>query len=134
MKKETKNLRGDRPGLKRETRLLFFGLLGMTVLLTALYFALQSVFPYMHYLYLAVGVIVGFWYVIYNRGFVTKNATPEMFSEQIPLQEREEMIEDGKRRMRRSRPALLIIFPIIVTLACDLIYLIVLPTIKELLS
>ncbi len=105
--------------------------MGMTVLLSVLYFSLQAVFPYMHYLYLGVGVIVGFWYLIYNHGFVTKNATPDMFSSEIPLQERIEMIEDGKRRMKRSRPALLIIFPIIVTLACDVLYLIVLPMFKE---
>ncbi len=102
-----------------------------TLFFAVLYFVISKISYYAQLAvcmtYLIGGGALGLWYVIYNRGFVTKGKTPEMLSSDIPYDERVAMIEDGRRRMERSRWALLIIFPILATFLLDMIYLFLIP-------
>ncbi len=102
-----------------------------TVFFASLYFLISKMGYYAQLAvcmgYLLGGGALGLWYVIYNRGFVTKGKTPDMLSPDIPPNERIAMIEDGKRRIERSRWALLIILPILATFLLDMIYLFLIP-------
>lgn len=99
-----------------------------TAALACLYFVLASHgFPYISFVYLLGGGALALWYVIYNRGFNTRGKTADMLPDHIPLAEREELIEEGNRRMQKSRWALLILLPILITLLLDMIYLFLIP-------
>jgi hypothetical protein len=102
-----------------------------TLFFAVLYFVISKISYYAQLAvcmtYLIGGGALGLWYVIYNRGFVTKGKTPDMLSADIPYDERVAMVEDGRRRMERSRWALLIIIPILATFLLDMIYLFLIP-------
>ncbi len=111
--------------LKKETQKRMLTLLLNSALLITLYFFISEKlkFPYILYIYLAAGVILGFSYVIYNRGFVGKNTTPDMLPETMSLAEKQAFLDDCKARMQKSRWVLLILIPIILAILADVIYL-----------
>ena len=90
-----------------------------------IYYLIVPKFPYLFYIYAAVAVIFGFAYVIYNRGLTAKGLTPEMLPDTMSASEKQEFIEKGKLRMRKSRWMLMILFPSVFTVACDMFYLFV---------
>lgn len=77
--------------------------------------------------YMALAAISIFAYVIYNRGFSRRGLTPEMLPDTMSEEEKEEFIEDGKRRIRKSRPLFMIAFAFVFTFIMDVIELIALP-------
>ena len=87
-------------------------------------------FPYMHYLYLLAGGALGIYYVVYNRGFIGKNLTPDALPADMTAADKQKFIEDCMQRMKKSRWMLTIIIPIIITIAIDVILLLFLPTIE----
>lgn len=112
-----------------ETKRLAGFLLINTVLCIVLYFWVTTTFefPYMPAIYLLVGVGVGLYYLIYNRGFALKNATPDMLPSHLSPVEKQRMLEDAKQRAHNSRWALTIIVPIVLTILADMIYLFIFP-------
>jgi hypothetical protein len=64
--------------LKPETKKLAIHLLINSILLVVLYFSVAKIFPYIWVIYLAAGAGIGFYYVIYNKGFSGKGVTPDM--------------------------------------------------------
>ena len=103
-------------------------LIANTVFFVALYYLIPLLgFIYLPFIYLAVGIGVGLWYVLYNRGFNTRGKTPEMLSDEIPLAEREAMIAEGRQRLKKSRWALTVILPVIITFFIDMIFLFLIP-------
>ncbi|MBQ8431446.1 MAG: hypothetical protein IJX28_01035 [Clostridia bacterium] len=117
-----------------ERKALMLRLLLNCIVLMTLYFVLAAAeFAYTHYIYIAAGVILGLGYVIYNKGFSGKDVTPEMLPDTMSPAEKHAFIEDSKERMRKSRWVLTFLIPILLTLACDMLYLIVLPFFGELL-
>lgn len=114
--------------MKPENKKLLLRLLLNTVLLIAIYFiAAYLQFPYIHYIYISAGIGLGFYYVIYNRGFSGKGVTPEMLPSAMSQEEKLAFIEDSKARMQKSRWVLTLLIPIIVTVAIDMTYLFILP-------
>ena len=71
-------------------------------------------------------------YVIYNRGFSRRGLTPEMLPDTMTEEEKTEFIEDGVRRLKKSRPLLIVIFAFAFTFVYDVIELIAVPFFKEL--
>lgn len=107
---------------------LAVALIGNTVLLLMLYYAAPLFrFFYLPVIYLLAGIGLALWYVGYNRGFNTRGKTADQLPDDIPLPEREELIADGKRRMKRSRWALTLLLPLIIVLLIDMIYLFFIP-------
>ena len=99
-----------------------------TVPAAVLYYGLPMLgFLYPHILFIAVGGALAVWYVIYNRGFVTRGKTAADLSDTLPLAEREAMIADGKRRAERSAWALYILLPILFILLIDTVILFLFP-------
>ena len=93
--------------------------------------------PYFHiafvaYLVIATAVILG--YVIYNRGFSRKGLTVEMLPAEWSDDKKREFIEDGDRRIKKSRPLLILLVAFAFTFAIDIIELYTLPLVLELFT
>lgn len=73
------------------------------------------------YMVLTAGFI--FAYFIYNRGMSRKGLTPEMLSDTMTEEEKLAYIEDGERRLKKSKWMLTIIFPLVLTFLFDAIEL-----------
>lgn len=109
-----------------ERKALMGRLLLHCVLILAIYYVLVYLkFEYIFHIYVAVGVCIGAYYVIYNRGFVGKNLTPEMLPDTMTAAQKQAFIEDCQARMKKSRWALTVLIPIILTIAVDMFYLFV---------
>ncbi|MBQ7346772.1 MAG: hypothetical protein IJW55_02350 [Clostridia bacterium] len=117
-----------------ETKKLLIYLLINSVILIVLYYWIPSMvdFGYMPAIYLVAGVGLTLYYVIYNRGFVAKNATPEMLPNHMSPIEKQKLIEDAKLREHKSRWVLTLLVPIILTFLADMVYLFIFPYFEEL--
>ena len=104
---------------------LFWQMVFNCVAFPVIYFLVAAKFPYIFYVYVAVALIMAFVYVIYNRGLSAKGITPEMLPDTMSVAEKAAFIEEAKCRLRKSRWMLLILFPTIFTVGCDMFYLFV---------
>ena len=111
-----------------------------TVTVTLIVFLIYRVMlntPYFHvafvaYLVLATAAILG--YVIYNRGFSRRGLTAEMLPDEWSEDKKREYIEDDERRLKKSRPLLIIVIAFAFTFAIDRIELYTLPFVLELFT
>ncbi len=139
-KKRTRVL--DKVPVKKETdkRQLYGNLMRAlcTIAITMVVFCIyrflldRLYFEYVLTAYMIIAAVIIFTYVIYNRGFARRGLTPEMLPDTMSDEEKKEFIEDGERRLRRSRPLLMLIFAFSFTFVYDVIELITIPFIKEL--
>lgn len=122
--------------MKPEGKKLLFHLLINSAVLITLYFLIPSLvnFSYMPHIYLIVGAGLALYYVIYNRGFVGKNATPDMLPNSMTPVQKQAYIEESKKRFRDSRWVLTVIVPIILTFFADMLYLFIFPYIEEMFT
>ena len=99
-----------------------------TVVSMGIYFFLTSTplwkIAVLAYIIIASVLIIA--YFIINRAFTGSGVTYEMLPDTMTHKEKEEYLADVADRERRSRPMLMVIFPIIVTLLVDLFRLFVL--------
>ncbi len=80
--------------------------------------------------YMSIAAVATFAYVIYNRGFSRLRLTPEMLPDTMTAEQKEEFIEDGKRRLKRSRPLLIVVFAFAFTFILDIIELFAFPLLQ----
>lgn len=73
------------------------------------------------YMIVMAGFIFG--YLIYNRGMTRRNITIDMLPDEWSEEQKNEYIEDGQRRLTKSKWMLTIIFPLILTFLFDCIEL-----------
>ncbi len=76
--------------------------------------------------YIVIASVLIIAYFIINRAFTGSGVTYEMLPDTMTHKEKEEYLADVADRERRSRPMLMVIFPVIVTLLVDLFRLFVL--------
>lgn len=76
--------------------------------------------------YVAVASVLIVAYFIINRAFTGSGVTYEMLPDTMTHKEKEEYLSDVAERERKTRPMLMVIFPIIITLLVDLFRLFVL--------
>ncbi|MBQ8258877.1 MAG: hypothetical protein IJY97_04865 [Clostridia bacterium] len=76
--------------------------------------------------YIVIASVLIIAYFIINRAFTGSGVTYEMLPDTMTHKEKEEYLADVADRERRSRPMLMVIFPIILTLLVDLFRLFVL--------
>lgn len=76
--------------------------------------------------YIAVASVFIIAYFIVNRAFTGSGVTYEMLPDTMTREEKQEYLADVADRERRSRPMLMVIFPVVVTLLVDLFRLFVL--------
>ena len=75
--------------------------------------------------YVVVASVLIVAYFIVNRAFTGSGVTYEMLPDTMTHKEKEEYLADVVEREKRSRPMLMVIFPIIITLLIDLFRLFV---------
>ena len=110
-------------------------LIGNSVLLIGLYFLLLWLdLWFITYVYVALGTAMTLWFIIYNRGFYAKNATPDQLPSTMTKQEKLDYIQNGKELLKKSRWMLTVILPIVLAIALDLVYLFIFPYLKEIFS
>ena len=122
--------------MKSDAKKLLIHLLLNSAILITLYFLVPSLFEfyYMPHIYLLAGAVLALYYVIYNRGFVGKNATPDMLPDTMSLADKQAFIEDSRNRLQRSKWVLTLLLPILFTFAIDMLYLFCLPVLESLFS
>ena len=122
--------RGRSIVLKSDAKKLLLQLLINSALIISLYFVMAAnvEFPYLHYVYLLAGGVLGIYYVIYNRGFIGKNLTPDSLPADMSPADKQKFIADCTMRMKKSRWMLTVIIPIILTFAIDIILLLFIPS------
>lgn len=76
--------------------------------------------------YVAIASVLIIAYFIINRAFTGSGVTYEMLPDTMTHKEKEEYLADVADREQRSRPLLMVIFPVILTLLIDLFRLFVL--------
>ena len=115
--------------MKPEGKKLLIHLLLNSVILITLYFLIPTLVPfyYMPHIYLILGAFLALYYVIYNRGFVAKNASPDELPSHMSPVQKQAFIEDGRRRFQQSKWVLTWLIPIILTFLADCIYLYLFP-------
>ena len=98
-----------------------------TVCAMGFYFFLSSTslwkFAVIAYVAVASALIVA--YFIINRAFTGSGVTYEMLPDTMTHDEKEEYLADVAERERKTRPMLMVIFPVIITLLIDLFRLFV---------
>lgn len=77
--------------------------------------------------YMTVATACVLSYVIYNRGFSRKGITAEMLPRDWSEEKKTAFIEDGKRRIKSSKPLLLVIIAFIFTFVVELVELFAIP-------
>ena len=110
------------------------------IFVTAAVFGLYRVMMTLPYFEITLGIymvsllalIVA--YMIYNRGMTRRGVTADMLPDEWSDGQKEEFIEDGKRRMKRSSWMLILIMAFLFTFAFDMLELWVLPFIDKALS
>ncbi|MBQ9759730.1 MAG: hypothetical protein IJW16_00115 [Clostridia bacterium] len=110
-------------------------LLFNTAVIVALYFVLVGIGAwFMTPIYIGLAAVSAIVFIFYNRGFYAAKATPEQLPNNMSHAEKQEYIKEGKERLSRSRWMITLIFPLILALAADMIYLYFFPSIQELFS
>ena len=100
-----------------------------TAFAMGLYFFLMNIYSLWKFVviaYVALASVLIIAYFIINRAFTGSGVTYEMLPDTMTRDEKEEYLADVADREKRSRPLLLVIFPIIITLLVDLFRLFVL--------
>ena len=89
--------------------------------------AFEDYILYTLIIYSVLATVSTLTYVIYNRGFSRRGLTPEMLPNTMSAEEKQEFIEDGEQRLRRSRPLLMVVLAFAFTCVAELVELIALP-------
>ncbi len=79
--------------------------------------------------YMVIGAVFIFAYLIYNRGFSRKGVTRDMLPSEWSEEEKDEFINSGKERLKKSRWMLVIILAFVFTFFIDMVELYLLPLI-----
>lgn len=121
--------------MKPDAKKLLIQLVVNSLIIVPLYFviAMNVQFPYLHYVYLLAGAALALYYVIYNRGFVGKNATPESLPDSMSAAEKQEFLEDCRLRQKKSRWVLTFLIPIVLTFLADAAILYLVPSLEAIL-
>ena len=111
-------------------------LVAITAVLVFVYrvFMDTPVFAYVFWGYIAVATALALAYVIYNRGFSRKGITKDMLPDHWSDDKKESFIEDGKKRLDKSKWMLMFLFAFLIVFTVDAFELFVLPTINSWLS
>ena len=112
--------KGITPEAKKLTLLLVLN----TLLAFAVYFGCVELgFSPIFFVYIGLIAVLLVVYVVYNRGFVLKGATPEMLSSELTEAQKQAMLDEAAARLRDSRWLLTLIIPLVLTLLVDAMYL-----------
>ncbi len=83
-------------------------------------------------LYTAVTLAVAIYYIIYNKGVISGTVTPEMLPPEWSTEQKQAMIDDLAQRRKKSKWALLILIPMMLVFAFELLELYFFPLLTAL--
>lgn len=108
----------------------------VTVLLLGVYYYFVQMweFQMIFGVYMAAWVISFMAYWMYNRGFSRKDVTPEMLPKEWSDERKQQFIDDGIRRMQKSRWLLYIIIPLCFVFMAEIIMTYIWPNIYQTIS
>ena len=112
--------------------------LGCLIIVTAaVFFSYRTLigfyfFEIMLVIYMVLATVAILAYVIYNRGFSRRGVTEDMLPDTMSAEEKRQFIADGERRLKKSRPLLIVIFAFAFTFIYDVFELIAIPFFKGL--
>lgn len=110
--------------ITRQTKRRALLLIACTLAGLMIYFGCVSVgFAHVFFVYIGLAAVLTVSYVVYNRGFVLKGATPDALPDTIPYEQREAMIAEAAQRLQRSQWMLMLLIPTVVALLVDACYL-----------
>ena len=111
-------------GVSREGKRLMLLLIFNTLLSLFIYFGCVEIgFSPIFFVYIGLAAVLLIAYVVYNRGFVLKGATPEMLSDELSPAQKQQMLDQAAARLRDSRWMLTLVIPIVLALLLDAVYL-----------
>ncbi|NLW73363.1 MAG: hypothetical protein GX057_00475 [Clostridiales bacterium] len=107
-------------------KLLLILILNTTVIFGFYRFAItQKYYFYVMWAYMAATSALAIGYVVYNRGFSRRGVTKDMLPDTMTDEEKQAFIDDGERRMKKSKWMLTLLFPFIFTFIYDVLELFV---------
>ncbi|MBQ7397611.1 MAG: hypothetical protein IJW09_02150 [Clostridia bacterium] len=112
-----------RKPITKEAKKTALLLLMNTLLALLIYFGCIALgFSAIFFVFVTLAAVLLLVYVIYNQGFVLRGATPEMLDENLPVEERQAMIDKAAARYTSSRWMMTVIIPLIVAVLADALY------------
>ena len=120
----------------KKNLLTLAALIGTTATVFVVYRVLMNFrfFNIVLIVYMVLAALSVFTYVIYNRGMSRKGVTVEMLPSDWSEEQKREFIEDGERRLERSKPLLILIFAFMFTFVIDIIELVAVPMLRGLMQ
>ena len=117
-------MRSSRQEPTREGKRLTLQLILNTLLAMVVYFGCVALeFIYMLYIYVGLAAVLFIVYMIYNRGFVLRGATPDMLPDTMSPVEKQARFDEAARRQRESRWMLTVIIPLVICILIDMLWL-----------
>ena len=120
--------------MDRETKRRLWATVALTLILFVIWFGCTAVGETQHSDVLVLGVRAAYFlvfavliitYLAYNRGFVNKDVTVEMFPADWSEEKKQAFITAEKTRAEKSRWMLTVIIPFVVVFMCEALYLFV---------
>ena len=99
---------------------------------TARNFETPIFFQIVMFSYMAILTVLVLVYIIYNRAFSRKGVTEDMLPSELSQERKREFIENGEKRLQRSKWVLVFIISFFFTFAVEAFNLFVLPMIRDL--
>ena len=84
--------------------------------------------------YMAITLILGLSYVIYNRGFSRNGITKDMLPKSWSEEKKQEFVDSAKERLRASKWILTLLIPFIITFALYAFELFFIDMIKDMFN
>ena len=122
---------------QRRAAILKLLLLVLTIVVIFGFYRLMlnfRIFPFVLGAYFVALTALIIAYLIYNRGMSRKGVTEDMLPDEWSKEEKEEFIEDGKRRQKKSAWMLMLIIGFIFCFAFELLELYVFPFLEKFLG
>ena len=117
-----------------------FATLGLLVLVTLAVFLFYRVtmeypiFEIVMIAYMVISVAFVVAYLIYNRGMTRRGVTVDMLPDDWSEEQKQEFVEDGIRRQKKSKWMILPIFAFLFTFAVDAVELFVIPFFSDMFT
>ena len=127
---QDKKIEAEMPSQKKQSRKKLFwavitAVISLTVLTVYRVCLNFSIFPYVMWGYMVVLTALVVAYIIYNRGFTRRGIEVDMLPDDWSEERRIQFVEDGKRRLARSKWMLMLIIAFLVTFLFDALELFV---------
>jgi hypothetical protein len=115
------------PEKQARSKRLMLLLFANSIALLLLYFGLLYVgFGEIFIIYTVLAALLALGYVIYNRGFVYKDATPQMLPDTLTPDQKQTILDEAAARDQRSRWVLTLLLPMVVSVLLDVLFTFVL--------